>query len=48
LQARKRILHIAVLWRSDGGKKDESNFDSPASTEVDAVGEGEFKAKPAA
>jgi hypothetical protein len=47
LQARKGILHIAVLWRRVGGKSDGSNSDATASAEVDAVGEGQFVAKPA-
>jgi hypothetical protein len=48
LQARKSILHIAVLSRSDGGKSDGSNSDAPASTEVDAVRKGQLLAEPAA
>ena len=48
LQARKRILHIAVLWRSNGGESDGSDSDAPASAEVEAVGKGEFEAEPAA
>ncbi len=42
LQARKSILRIAVLWRSNGGKSDGSDSDAPASADVDAVGEGQF------
>ena len=41
-------FRVAVLWRRAGGKQDGSNFDAPASTEVDAVAEGEFEAEPAA
>ena len=48
LQARKRVLRVAVLWRRVGGKSDGSNSDAPASAEVDAVGEGQFEAEPAA
>ena len=48
LQARKRVLPVTVLWRRAGGKSDGSNSDAPASAEVDAVGEGQFQAKPAA
>ena len=48
LQARKGILHIAVLWRSNGGESDGSDSDAPASAEVEAVGKGEFEAEPAA
>jgi len=47
LQARKSILHIAVLWRRVGGKSDGSNSDAPASAEVDAMGEGQFVTEPA-
>jgi len=47
LQARKGILHIAVLWRRVGGKSDGSNSDAPASAEVDAMGEGQFVTEPA-
>ena len=42
LQARKSILRVVVLWRSDGGKQDGSNSEAPASAEVDAVSEGQF------
>src|SRR6185437_12387561 len=35
--ARKGILHVAVLWRSNGGESDGSNSDAPASAEVEAV-----------
>ena len=45
LQARKRVFRLA---RGAGGKSDGSNSDPPASAEVDAVGEGEFEAEPAA
>ena len=48
LRARKSILHIAVLWRSDGGKQDGSNSEAPASAEVDAVSEGQFATESAA
>jgi hypothetical protein len=47
LQARKGILHIAVLWCRVGGKSDGSNFEAPASAEVNAVNEGQFVAKSA-
>ena len=48
LQARKGILHIAVLWRSNGGKQDGSSSEAPASSKVDSVGESEFVAESAA
>ena len=48
LQARKGILHIDALWRSNGGESDGSDSDAPASAEVEAVGKGEFEAEPAA
>jgi hypothetical protein len=48
LQARKGILHIAILWRRVGRKSDGSNSDATASAEVDAVSEGQFLAEPAA
>src|ERR1700753_458791 len=37
-----------MLWRRAGGKKNESNSESPTSTKVEAVGESEFEAEPAA
>src|SRR5260370_20606913 len=47
-RTRKRVLHVAALWRRVGGKSDGSNSDDPASATVDAVGEGQFLAHPAA
>src|SRR6267378_7661579 len=47
-RTRKRVLPVTVLWRRVGGKSDGSNSDAPAPAEVDAVGEGEFEAEPAA
>jgi transposase len=46
--ARKRVFSFAVMWRRAGGEWGGSNFDATASAEVDAVGEGEFEAEPAA
>ena len=48
LQPRKGILHVDVLWRSNGGESDGSDSDAPTSAEVEAVGKGEFEAEPAA
>jgi hypothetical protein len=48
LQTHKSILHSAALWRTDGRKQDKSNFDVPASAEVDAMSESQFVAKLAA
>jgi hypothetical protein len=47
LQGRKRAFRIVVLWRSTCGKSDWSNSETPAPTEIEAVGESEFEAKPA-
>jgi hypothetical protein len=41
---RKRVILLVAGWRRLGGKSDGSNSEAPASTEVDAVGEGEFEA----
>jgi hypothetical protein len=48
VQVCNRILHVTVLWRRVGGKSDSSNFDAPASAEVDTVSKGQFEAEPAA
>ena len=48
LRPRKRVFRFVVLWRSASGKSDGSNSDAEASTEVDAVREGEFETEPAA
>src|SRR5450755_1394752 len=47
-RTRKRVLPVTVLWRRVGGKSDGSNSDAPTSAEVDAVGEGQLLAEPAA
>src|SRR5450631_956240 len=47
-RTRKRVLPVTVLWRRVGGKSDGSNSDAQASAEVDAVGEGQLPAEPAA
>jgi hypothetical protein len=48
LEGRKSILHVVVLWRSDGGKQSDSNSEASVSIEVEAKAEGEFEAEPAA
>src|SRR5664279_6635894 len=47
-RTRKRVLRVAALWRRVGGESDGSNSDAPASADVDAVGEGQLLAQPAA